>query len=235
MLKTHHAVTSKADWLAARKVLLAKEKEFTKLRDELSEERRRLPWLKIEKDYVFDGPDGSESLSDLFGKHHQLVVYHFMFAPESEGPCKSCSFWADNFNGIVSHLAQRDVSFVAISRAPYTKLRDFARRLGWSFKWVSSGGSDFNYDFNVSFTKEERAQQSIPYNYTIWNMASADMPGVSVFYKDEEDDIFHTYSTYARGIDILNTAYNYLDLVPKGRDEAEFAHAMQWVRYHDLY
>lgn len=235
MLKTHHAVASKQEWLEARKELLAKEKEFTRLRDELSEERRRLPWLRITKDYDFDGPDGRETLSDLFGNHHQLVVYHFMFAPGNEGPCKSCSFWADNFNGIVAHLAQRDVSFVAISRAPYADLRDFARRMGWSFKWVSSGATDFNYDFNVSFTKEQQAKKSIPYNYATWNMASADMPGVSVFYKDETGDIFHTYSAYARGIDILNTAYNYLDLVPKGRDEAEFDHPMQWVRYHDLY
>lgn len=235
MLKTPHAVTSRQEWLEARKALLAKEKEFTRLRDELSAERRSLPWHKIAKDYVFDGPDGRESLSDLFGEHHQLVVYHFMFAPGNEGPCKSCSFWADNFNGIIAHLAQRDVSFVAISRAPYAKLRDFARRMGWSFKWVSSGDTDFNYDFNVSFTDEQQANRSIPYNYATWSMASADMPGVSVFYRDGKGDIFHTYSAYARGLDILNTAYNYLDLVPKGRDEAELTHSMQWVRYRDEY
>ena len=233
MIKDHQIAT-KEDWLKARKALLAKEKQFTHLRDQLSAERRKLPWLRVEKNYVFDGSKGKESLSQLFGKRHQLVIYHFMFAPEDDVGCKSCSFWADSFNGIVAHLDQRDVTFAAISRAPLAKLQGFARRLGWSFKWLSAGDSDFNYDFNVSFRPDETAK-NLQYNYAPVKEPNPDLPGVSVFFKDDEGGIFHTYSAYARGIDILNTAYNYLDLVPKGRDEAGLPDTMEWVRLHDLY
>lgn len=230
-----HMIVSSANWLAARTALLAKEKQFTQLRDELAAERRKLPWRRVDKDYVFDGPDGKETLAELFDGRHQLIVYHFMFAPEDEVGCESCSFWADSFNGIYTHLNQRDVTFVAISRAPLAKLQGFAKRLGWSFKWVSSGNSDFNYDFNVSFKPADTARKMLQYNYTTMNSSHPEWPGVSVFFKDDEDVIFHTYSAYARGIDILNTAYNYLDLVPKGRDEEGLPFTMEWVRHHDQY
>ncbi len=226
-----HKVVAKDEWIAARKQLLAKEKEFTRLRDQLSEQRRALPWERVEKGYVFEGPKGKESLAQLFDGRSQLIVYHFMFAPDAD-PCESCSFWADNFNGIVAHLNQRDVTFVAISRAPLPKLRPFAKRLGWSFKWLSSVGSDFNYDYNVSFRPEDPA--SI-YNYGPNRMTMSDLPGISVFFRDADGQVFHTYSCYARGLDMLNTAYHYLDLVPKGRDEAGLPHTMSWVRIRDLY
>jgi predicted dithiol-disulfide oxidoreductase (DUF899 family) len=241
---TTHEVVSNADWVEARKRLLAKEKEFTRMRDQLSAERRTLPWMRVDKDYTFDGPDGRETLAQLFGDRSQLVVYHFMFAPEWDVGCKSCSFWADNFNGITAHLRQRDVAFVAISRAPLAKLQAFARRLGWTFKWVSSQGTDFNYDFNVSFQPEALARGDATYNFarlsslrsggTVLNIAPSDMPGISVFTKDASGAIFRTYSTYGRGLDMMNTAYHYLDLVPKGRDEAGQP-IMAWVKLRDLY
>jgi len=230
-----HKVVSKDEWISARKQLLAREKEFTRLRDQLSEQRRALPWERVEKDYVLEGPKGKESLAQLFEGRSQLVVYHFMFAPEAETPCKSCSFWADNFNGIIAHLNQRDVTFVAISRAPLPKLQAFAKRLGWSFKWLSSGGTDFNYDYNVSFRPKELASGKAVYNYGPTEMQMPDLPGISVFYQDESGAVFHTYSCYARGLDMLNNAYHYLDLVPKGRDEAGLPHSMAWVKFRDLY
>ena len=230
-----HKVVSKDEWLAARERLLAKEKEFTRLRDQLSEERRALPWERVEKDYVFAGPNGKETLAQLFDGRSQLVVYHFMFAPEAEVPCKSCSFWADNFNGIIAHLNQRDVTFVAISRAPLPKLQAFAKRLGWTFKWLSSGGNDFNYDYDVSFRRDDVAKGGARYNYAPTQTTMADLPGISVFFRDAEGEVFHTYSCYARGLDMLNAAYHYLDLVPKGRDEAGLPHSMAWVKYRDLY
>jgi len=230
----HEVVTHEA-WLTARRRLLAREKEFTRLRDELSQQRRDLPWERVEKPYVFEGPGGRQTLGELFDGRSQLVVYHFMFAPDSENPCKSCSFWADNFNGIVAHLNQRDVSFAAISRAPLAKLNAFAKRLGWSFKWLSAGDGDFNYDFDVSFRPEARAAGEVTYNYAALKTSMADLPGISVFFKDADGAIFHTYSCFARGLDMMNTAYHYLDLVPKGRDEAGLAHSMAWVRYRDLY
>jgi predicted dithiol-disulfide oxidoreductase (DUF899 family) len=202
------------------------------MRDQLSAERRALPWLRIDKDYTFDGPTGKETLAQLFGDRSQLVVYHFMFAPEWDVGCKSCSFWADNFNGIIPHLAHRDVTFAVVSRAPLATLTAFARRLGWSFTWLSSAHSDFNRDFGVSFTPEEVAQGEIAYNYGRHPAHSTEMPGVSVFYRDG-DRVFHTYSTYARGLDMLNTAYHYLDLVPKGRDETDGI--MTWLRLRDEY
>jgi predicted dithiol-disulfide oxidoreductase (DUF899 family) len=230
-----HEVVSRDKWIAARKQLLAKEKEFTRLRDQLSEQRRALPWERVEKDYVFEGPKGKETLAQLFDGRSQLVVYHFMFAPEAETPCKSCSFWADNFNGIIAHLNQRDVTFVAISRAPLSKLQAFAKRLGWSFKWLSSGGTDFNYDYNVSFRPADGGKGRASYNYSPTETTMSDLPGISVFFKDAEGQVFHTYSCYARGLDMLNNAYHYLDLVPKGRDEGGLPHTMAWVKFRDLY
>jgi predicted dithiol-disulfide oxidoreductase (DUF899 family) len=230
-----HEVVSREVWLAARRHLLAEEKEFTRHRDRLSEQRRALPWERVDKDYVFDGPDGKQSLAQVFDDRSQLVVYHFMFAPEADVPCKSCSFWADNFNGIIAHLNQRDVTFVAISRAPLAKLQAFAERLGWSFKWLSSGGSDFNYDYKVSFRPDDLAGGTASYNYGPTEMEMSDLPGISVFFKDDSGAVFHTYSCYARGLDMMNTAYNYLDLVPKGRDEDGLSFSMAWVNFRDLY
>ena len=242
---TRHEVVSKGEWVEARKRLLGKEKEFTHLREQLSAERRALPWMRIDKDYTFDGPNGRETLAQLFGDRSQLVVYHLMFAPEWETACKSCSFWADSFNGITAHLRARDVAFAAISRAPPAKLQAFARRLGWTFKWVSSDDSDFNYDFDVSFRPEQFARGDATYNFdkmssfrtqgVVHNMTPSDMPGISVLAKDQSGAVFRTYSTYGRGIDMMNTAYQYLDLVPKGRDEAGQAHTMAWVKLRDLY
>jgi predicted dithiol-disulfide oxidoreductase (DUF899 family) len=230
-----HPVVSREAWLAARVALLEKEKEFTRQRDALGRERRALPWVRVEKRYVFDGPQGETTLTDLFGPRSQLVVYHFMFAPEWDAGCKHCSFWADNFDRIPIHLAHRDVRFVAISRAPFAKIRAFERRMGWSFDWLSSSRTDFNYDFGVSFTPEQMRSGAPVYNYTQPNPDMTDREGVSVFYKDAGGAVFHTYSTFARGIDVLNCAYNYLDLVPKGRDEAELAFTQSWVRHHDDY
>ena len=232
---THHPIVSHEDWIAARKALLGKEKQFTALRDELSAARRDLPWEKVEKDYTFEGPQGRVSLAEAFADKSQLVVYHFMFGSDWENGCKSCSFWADNFNGIVPHLAERDVSFAAISRAPVEKLGAFAQRLGWTFPWFSSGDGDFNYDYGVSFRPENLAQGDVTYNYGPTAMKMTDLPGVSVFYKDETGAIFHSYSSYGRGIDMLNTAYHYLDLTPKGRDEVGLPYPMAWVRFRDRY
>jgi predicted dithiol-disulfide oxidoreductase (DUF899 family) len=229
-----HKIVSQDEWLEARKQLLAQEKEFTRFRDKLSEQRRKLPWVKVEKNYVFEGPQGKETLSDLFDGRSQLVVYHFMFGPDWEEGCPSCSFWADNFNGIGVHLNHRDVTMVAISRAPVEKLEAFKRRMGWNFKWLSSANNDFNYDHHVSFPAE-LPEKELEYNYGKREIDSPELPGVSVFYRDTEGRVFHTYSSYARGIDILNTAYNYLDLVPKGRDEAGLEFSMAWLRYHDKY
>jgi predicted dithiol-disulfide oxidoreductase (DUF899 family) len=230
----NHKVVSQAEWLEARNGLLTKEKEFTRLRDRLSQERRELPWVKVEKEYTFEGPTGKETLADLFEGRSQLVVYHFMFDPSWLEGCPSCSFWADNFNGIGVHLNHRDVTMVAISRAPLEKLEAFKKRMGWSFKWLSSLNNDFNYDYHVSFTEEAR-KKDVYYNYGSRKTDMPELPGTSVFYKDEHGNVFHTYSSYSRGIDMLNTAYHYLDLVPKGRDEAELEFTQAWVRYHDRY
>jgi predicted dithiol-disulfide oxidoreductase (DUF899 family) len=228
-----HAVVTNKQWLKARTVLLSKEKEFTRLRDKLSRQRRKLPWERVEKKYVFDGPGGKESLGELFENRSQLVVYHFMFNPVSDEGCKHCSFWADNFNGIVVHLNDRDATFVAISRAPLAKIEPFKKRMGWSFKWLSSSQNDFNYDYQASFTPEAIRSGTVFYNYAKQKMNMSDREGVSVFHKDASGAIFHTYSTYARGIDMLNTAYHYLDLLPKGRDEGDSPQS--WVRFHDRY
>ena len=225
---------SKDEWLAARKKLLAKEKELTRLRDALSVERRALPWLRVEKQYLFDTPAGRKSLADLFEGRSQLAIYHFMFAPEWDEGCKSCSFWAESFDHIPIHLAHRDVTFLAVSRAPLEKLQVYARRFGWTFPWVSSAPSDFNYDFNVSFRPEELESRKASYNYEPAQYLRSDLPGVSVFARDRSGAVFHTYSSYARGIDALNVAYQYLDLVPKGRDEGN-ALGLDWLRRRDQY
>jgi len=226
-------VVSRKDWLAARKALLTKEKKFTRLRDQLSKERRQLPWVKVDKDYVFDGPEGTETLSELFDSRSQLIVYHFMFGPDWDAGCKHCSFWADNFDRIIVHLNHRDVTLVAASRAPYGKLETYKKRMGWNFKWVSSGNTDFNFDYHVSFTPEEEAKKKAFFNYKIQDPDSSDREGASVFFKDAKGNVFHTYSTYERGIDMVNTAYHYLDLVPKGRDEGKSGPS--WLCRHDEY
>ena len=231
----HNPIVSRDEWLVARKAHLAREKELTRLRDQVSAERRNLPWVKVEKRYVFDGPDGKETLADLFDGRSQLIVYHFMFGPGWEEGCKSCSFLADHIDGSVIHLAHRDVTVVVVSRAPLPQIAAFKKRMGWRFKWASSYGSDFNSDYHVSFTKDEMAKGNVYYNYGMQEFPSEEGPGISVFYKDGTGDIFHTYSSYARGLDILVGAYNYLDLAPKGRDEAKLPWTMAWVRHHDRY
>ena len=231
---TKRKVVSEKEWLAARRALLAKEQELTRQRDRLREERRALPWVKVEKGYVFDGPDGRQPLSQLFEGRSQLIVYHFMYGPDWEEGCPSCSFWADSFNGIVEHLKARDVTMIAVSRAPYPALKKFQKRMGWSFNWVSSLGSDFNYDFHVSFTPEEQ-EGKVFYNFEKQEFPSDEAPGISVFYKDESGSIYHTYSAYSRGLDAVNGAYQLLDLAPKGRDEAGLPWSMAWLKHRDKY
>jgi predicted dithiol-disulfide oxidoreductase (DUF899 family) len=237
-----HRVVSHEEWLAERKALLLQEKEFTHLRDQLNEQRRTLPWERVMKKYVFDGPKGKEALEELFDGRSQLVIYHAMWNPKTataqtswteDAACPGCSFWADNFNGIIVHLNQRDVTLIAASRAPFAKIAAYQKRMGWTFKWVSSGDGDFNFDYGVSFTDEEMAKGRAQYNFTVQNPALSEREGVSVFYKDPSGQVFHTYSTYARGLDLLNVAYNYLDIVPKGRDEGD--RGLYWVRRHDEY
>lgn len=230
-----HKVVSREEWLVARKEHLANEKEFTRLRDQLSQDRRELPWVKVEKDYLFDGLNGKETLSDLFEGRSQLVIYHFMYGPNWEEGCPSCSFWADNFNGIVTHLNHRDINLVAVSRAPLDTLKAYKKRMGWRFKWVSSFGNDFNFDYHVSFTSEEMKKGEMFYNFRIGKFPSEEAAGISVFYKNEQGDVFHTYSTYSRGLDMLNGAYHYMDLAPKGRDEDDLPNSMAWLRRHDQY
>ena len=228
----HHEVVGHDDWLAARTALLAREKELTRLRDELSRQRRELPWEAVGKEYVFDTPAGRQTLAELFADRSQLIVYHFMFEPEAEVGCPHCSFWADNFDRNVLHLNARDVAFVAVSRAPLDKLLAYRKRMGWSFDWVSSFESDFNYDFGVSFRPEQLDRPV--FNYGTLAPGLEDREGASVFFKDESASVFHTYSTYGRGIDMLNAAYHYLDLVPKGRDE-EGRPNQYWLRRRDEY
>jgi len=227
-----HDVVSHEAWVEARSALLGEEKEFTRRRDELSRHRRELPWEAVEKQYVFDGPDGRESLADLFAGRSQLIVYHFMFEPDVDEGCPSCSFWADNFDPVIVHLNARDTTMVAISRAPYPALAAYRERMGWSFKWLSSENNDFNTDFGVYFGPGLEEEQV--YNYGTIVPGRPDREGLSVFFKDDAGTVFHTYSAYARGIDLVNTAYNYLDLVPRGRDE-EDDFAQYWVRRHDRY
>ena len=234
-LKQEHNIVSQEEWIAARKELLKKEKESTRLRDQLSAERRKLPWVKVNKNYVFDAPGGKVTLADLFAGRNQLVIYHFMFGPDWHEGCPSCSFLSDHIDGALPHLAARDVTMVTVSRAPLAKIEAFKKRMGWRFHWVSSYGGDFNADFHVSFTKEEIAEGKVNYNYTMQEFPSAEAPGLSVFYKDASGGLFHTYSTYGRGLDLLIGTYRILDLVPKGRDEHHMGFPMEWVRYHDRY
>jgi len=227
-------VVSHKEWIAARKALLRKEKKLTHLREQLAEQRRALPWEKIEKEYEFDTPNGKNTLPELFAGKSQLVIYQFMFAPEWDEGCPHCSFWADHYDGMLAHLNQRDVSFVVVSRAALSKLEKFKLRMGWRFKWVSSAPGDYNYDFQASFRTEDVRRETAFYNYKTVKMRMMDREGISVFYKDSKGTIFHTYSTYARGIDAVNPTYQFLDLVPKGRDESP-DYPQDWVRHHDRY
>ena len=230
----NHRVVSHEEWLAARTAFLAKEKSFTHQREDLARERRELPWEQVTKRYVFDTAAGKQTLADLFEGRHQLAVYHFMFNPSDEAGCPHCSFWADHYDAIGVHLNARDVTFAVISRAPLAKIEPFRKRMGWKFKWVSSGGTDFNYDHQASFSDAELKSGTVFYNYAKAPPVAPDREGISVFYRDDNGNVFHTYSCYARGIDMVNGTYQFLDLVPKGRDEdPEFAQA--WVRYHDRY
>ena len=228
-------IVSREAWLEARKALLAREKEFTRQRDQLSKERRSLPWVKVEKDYAFEGPDGKESLAELFGGGSQLIVYHFMLGPGWEEGCKSCSYLVDHIDGALPHLAQRDVTLMAVSRAPLAEILPFKERMGWRFKWVSSHGSDFNADYHVSFDSDDVASGEVYYNYNTGPFPSEEGPGASVFARVLAGEVFHTYSCYARGLDSLIGAYTWLDLTPKGRDEDDLEFTMAWVRHHDRY
>jgi len=230
-----HQIVAHGDWLKARLDLLAAEKELTRRRDALTRRRMAMPWERVEKSYRFEGPTGALSLADLFDGRSQLIVYHFMFAPDWEEGCKSCSFMADNFNGIPVHLNHRNVTFTAVSRAPFAKIDTYKKRMGWSFPWVSSYGSDFNFDYHVSFNPEEMSSGKAYYNYREWTIDASDETGISVFAKNASDEVFHAYSCYARGTEWLNGTYHYLDLVPKGRDEDRFDFSMEWVRRHDQY
>jgi len=227
-------IVSHDAWIEARTALLAKEKEFTRLRDELSRERRALPWEQVTKDYVLTGPDGPEPLADVFAGRSQLIVYHFMYPEDWDDGCSSCSFWADNFDPVIVHLNALDVTMVAVSISPIEKLEAYRRRMGWSFRWLSAHGTDFSRDLGVSFTPEEAAEGAV-FNYRVQKPGITEREGMSVFYKDESGRIFHTYSTYARGIDIFNTAYNYLDTVPLGRQEGDGRGNQWWVKRHDEY
>jgi len=226
---------SHPEWLAARKAFLTKEKEFTRLRDELTRQRRALPWEKVEKRYEFDSASGKVALADLFNGRNQLIVYHFMFGPDWQEGCPSCSFVSDHFDGTLIHLTNRDTTLAVISRAPYAQIEAFKKRMGWNFPWVSSFASDFNFDYHVSFTPEDRASGKVEYNYAVGEFPSEEGPGFSVFAKDAAGEVFHTFSSFGRGVDILMGTYNFLDLVPKGRDEDGLAHSMAWVRHHDRY
>jgi len=238
-MNQQHKVVLHEEWIAARKALMAEEKEFTRLGDDLAKRRRELPWELVTKEYAFEGPTGQESLPQLFQGRSQLAVYHFMFGPDWEAGCPGCSFWADSFNGIDLHLAQRDVSFVAISRASSAKLELFKKRMGWNFKWLSSGDSDFNFDYGVSFRPEVLQSGDATYNFSKTHaggpIRSPELPGMSAFTQDSSGAIFHTYSAYSRGLDSLNAAYRWLDLMPKGRDEEGQPSPMAWVKHHDRY
>ncbi len=233
---TSPKVVSREEWLEARKALLVQEKEFTRRRDELTRLRRELPWVKVEKSYTFDTPEGKKALGALFGDKSQLLVYHFMFGPDWEEGCPSCSFLSDHIDGANWHLPQRDVRLLAVSRAPLSKIEKFKKRMGWRFDWASSFGSDFNFDYGVAFSKEDVARDQVLYNYSLSTAyGSEDLHGLSAFAKDATGAIFHTYSTYGRGCDLLVGAYNFLDLAPRGRGEEGLPFTMQWVRHHDRY
>ena len=228
----NHPVVSRDEWLAARKALLAREKELTHLGDEVARERRELPWVRLDQTYTFDTPDGRRSLAELFDGRRQLVMQHFMLAPGWGQGCKNCSYMADHTDSTTIHLAQRDVTFVAVSRAPLAEIERFRQRMGWKFAWVSSDGTDFNRDFHVTFTAEEREEGTARYNFG-GRPAGEEMPGISVFWKSDAGEVFHTYSAYGRGVEVMMHTYRLLDLTPKGRDEN--GHGMGWVRHHDRY
>jgi predicted dithiol-disulfide oxidoreductase (DUF899 family) len=230
-----HAVVSRDDWLTARRDLLKAEKELTHLRDEVARERLALPWVRMDRQYVFDTLAGPRTLTDLFDDRSQLLVQHFMFAPGWKEGCPSCSFMADHTDGMNMHLANHDVTMIAVSRAPLAEIERYRRRMGWQFTWVSSNGTDFNYDFRVSFTPAEVTRGNLDYNYGEWPFSSEEWPGISAFYKNDAGEIFHTYSTYGRGVEVMMGTYNMLDLMPKGRDERDVNHKMEWVRHHDRY
>ena len=230
-----HKVVSQPEWLAARKELLKAEKDFTKQRDAISAKRRDLPWVKVEKNYLFEGPNGQQSLADLFRSKSQLIVYHFMLGPDWTEGCRSCSYLADHFDGMLPHLNARDAAFTAISRATMPEIAAFKQRMGWNFPWVSSNANDFNFDYHVSFTEQHRINGKVDYNYGLTEFPLTEAPGLSVFYKDAAGEIFHTYSTYARGLDVMVGTYNFLDFAPKGRDEEGLTFSMAWVRHHDRY
>lgn len=229
-------IVSRAEWLTARKELLTKEKELTRQRDALSAERRKLPMVKVDKEYGFDAPGGKQTLADLFDGRSQLIVYHFMFGPDWSEGCPYCSFLSDHLDGALVHLEHHNVSLVVVSRAPLAQIEAFKRRMGWRFNWVSSFGNEFNYDYQVSFTKNEMAKGKVYHNYEMQDAASEELPGASVFYRDATGQVFHTYSAYARGLELLVGAYNYLDLTPKGRNETgPHFDLTDWVRHHDRY
>ncbi|MEJ7686918.1 MAG: thioredoxin family protein [Variovorax sp.] len=237
MNPVNHPVVSGSQWVAERKTLLAREKELTRLGDQIARERRALPWVRIEKDYTFDAPEGRRTLAELFEGRRQLLVQHFMFGPDWEQGCPSCSYMADHIGGMNVHLAHRDVTLLVVSRAPLADIERFRQRMGWKFKWVSSHGTGFNYDFDVSFTPEDRAKGhgEVHYNYRMQPFPAEEAPGISVFCKDDAGDVFHTYSTFGRGVEVMMGTYNLLDLTPRGRDEHNPAHTMDWVRHHDRY
>jgi predicted dithiol-disulfide oxidoreductase (DUF899 family) len=233
---SRHSVVSRNQWLEARMALLKKEKEFTRQKDQLFAECRALPWVKVDKNYVFDTVNGKQTLADLFGDKSQLIVTHFMLGPEWEQGCIGCSFGADHYDGIVVHLEHHDIAFVVVSRAPLPKIDAFKQRMGWRFKWVSSYGSDFNYDYHVSFTEDEIAQGKVYYNYEVRPIEIDELAGTSMFYRDAAGDIFHTYSAFARGSELVGGVYGYLDHLPKGRNETGPGHNLgDWVRHHDRY
>jgi predicted dithiol-disulfide oxidoreductase (DUF899 family) len=231
----NNPIVSREEWLESRKRLLQKEKELTRLRDQLSAERRQLPWVRVDKPYVFEGPQGYRTLADLFDGSSQLMTYHFMFNPAWPQGCPSCSFLADHIGGALVHLQQRDVKVMAVSRAPYSQIAPFKRRMGWQFDWASSHGTEFNYDFQASHTPQDISNNTAYYNYDLLEYPAEETHGLSVFYKDAAGDVFHTYSSYARGVENLVTTYQFLDVAPKGRDEEQFEFPMAWVRHHDRY
>lgn len=231
----HHPIVTRDRWVAERKALLAREKEMSRLSDQLARDRQKLPWVLVDKPYVFDTPTGKRTLADLFEGRRQLIVQHFMLAPGWEEGCVGCSFMADHVDGALPHLAARDLSFVAVSRAPLAEIERFRSRMGWQFPWVSSNGCEFNFDFHVSFTEEERQRGEVFYNYGMTAFPHEEAPGVSAFYRDERGQVFHTYSTYGRGVELMMGAYDLIDIAPKGRDEAGLSHGMDWIRHHDRY
>lgn len=235
MTTTLQPVVSRERWLAERQQLLAREKELTRLEDQVACARRALPWVRVDKDYAFDTPQGPRKLAELFDARRQLLVQHFMLGPDWEQGCPSCSYMADHLDGMAPHLAARDVSFVAVSRAPLAQVQRFQRRMGWQFRWVSSHGSDFNTDFGVSFTPLQLAQGKVPYNYTQQPFPAEEAPGISVFVRNDAGEVFHSYSTYGRGVEVMMGTYRLLDLTPKGRAETNAAYTMDWVRHHDRY